>query len=82
MLLVNNYLLYKRKKTFLVMSKFLLVTFVASVNKIVNNNLYYIIFKFYLKIAKKKKENFKVKNHVYIILINKLYIYNIYNSNK
>lgn len=73
MLLVNNYLLYKRRKTFLVMSKFLLVTFVASVNKIVNNNLYYVIFKFYLKIKKlKKKENFKVKNHVYIILINKL----------
>lgn len=73
MLLVNNYLLYKRRKTFLVMSKFLLVTFVASVNKIVNNNLYYVIFKFYLKIKKlKKKDNFKVKNHVYIILINKL----------
>lgn len=56
MLLVNNYLLYKRRKTFLVMSKFLLVTFVASVNKIVNNNLYYVIFQFYLKIKKLKKK--------------------------
>lgn len=56
MLLVNNYLLYKRRKTFLVMSKFLLVTFVASVNKIVSNNLYYVIFKFYLKIKKLKKK--------------------------